>query len=152
MRRPVEAAYREELRHAGLPSRGALAHLLALLRASPDTHLAVPDVARMAAHSGLAAAPEDIGRQLETLADHCLLARMPGRDHDPMFDTVPQPHSHLVFEDPVQIVDLDVSPETLLAILQRLLAERPGGVEIVVRCRAHPAQTPPEGSGREPTP
>jgi Fur family iron response transcriptional regulator len=135
MPRTVEAAHREELRQAGLPGRGAFGHLLGLLRASPDTHLAAPEVVRLAADGGLAATPEDIRRQLETLADHGLLGRLPGSAPQTVFDTVPRPHAHLLYEDPGQIVDLDVSPETLMAILRHLLTEQPDGVEVLVRCR-----------------
>jgi Fur family iron response transcriptional regulator len=85
-------------------------------------------------------APEDIARQLETLADHGLLGRLPGSEPETVFDTVPGPHSHLLYEDPAQIIDLEVSAETLLAILRHLLAEQPGGVEVLVRCRATSAQ------------
>jgi Fe2+ or Zn2+ uptake regulation protein len=136
--RAVEAGCREELRCAGLPGRGALARLLAILRATqPETHLSLGEVVRMAAASGLAAEPADVARQLETLADHGLLGRLPSTSAEPIFDTVPRPHSHLVYEEPAQIVDLDVSPETLLAIVRQALAERCDGVEILVRFRRH---------------
>jgi Fe2+ or Zn2+ uptake regulation protein len=76
---------------------------------------------------------------LETLADHGLLGRLPSTTAEPVFDTVPEPHSHLVYEEPAQIVDLDVSPETLLAILRQAMVERPDGVEILIRLRRDPA-------------
>ncbi len=147
MPKAVEAAYREELCRAGLPGRGTFARLLALLRASPDTHLCVAEVARMAGETGLAATPMEISRQMETLADHGLLGRLPSFAAGAVFDTVLEPHSHLIYEDPAQIVDLAVSPETLLAIVRDLLAERPDGVEILVRRRANPGQ--PQGRQRE---
>ena len=93
----------------------------------------------MAAATGLTATPAELARQLETLADHGLLGRLPSTAAEPVFDTVPEPHSHLVYEEPAQIIDLDVSPETLLAILRQAMAERPHGVEIMIRFRDDPA-------------
>ena len=130
---------REELRRVGLSSHRTLARLLALLRAAPDTHLGLTEVVRMAAETGFAATPVGLARQLETLADHGLLGRLPTTAAEPVFDTVPEPHSHLVYEQTTQTVDLHVSPETLLAILRQALAERPDGVEVLVRFRANPA-------------
>ncbi|RAI57975.1 Fur family transcriptional regulator [Roseicella frigidaeris] len=130
-----DAAIREELRRAGLPGQGPLARLLALLRAAPDTHLGLGEVIRMAAGTGLAASPQDLVRQLETLVACGLLGRLPSTASEPVFDTVPEPHSHLVYEATAQTIDLDVSPETLLAILRQVLAERPGDVEILIRFR-----------------
>jgi Fur family iron response transcriptional regulator len=135
MAHAVEAVCREELRRAGLPGQGRLARLLALLRAAPETHLGFAEVARLASSAGLAVTPADLARQLATLADHGLLARLPSTGAEPVFDTVPEPHSHLVYEETAQIVDLDVTPETLLAILRHALDERPDGVEILVRFR-----------------
>ena len=147
MPQAVEAAVRDALRRAGLPSQGVLPRLLALLRAASDTHLRLAEVVRMAAESGLTGAPANLARHLETLADVGLLGRVPGTSAEPVFDTVPEPHSHLVYEETAQIVDLHVSPETLLAILRQALAERPDGVEILIRfrrdrCRKAPAPDP----------
>ncbi|WP_372622433.1 hypothetical protein [Falsiroseomonas sp.] len=131
----VQTAVREELRRAGLPGHGALARLLALLRAAPETHLGLAQVVRMAGEAGLALTPIELAGQLETLADHGLLGRLPSTAAEPVFDTVPEPHSHLVYEETSQTVDLDVSPETLFAILRQAMAERPGEVEVLVRVR-----------------
>lgn len=149
MPQAVEAVVRDALRHAGLPSQGALPRLLALLRAAPDTHLRLAEVVRMAAETGLAETPVTLARYLEALADVGLLGRVPSTSAEPVFDTVPEPHSHLVYEETAQIVDLHVSPETLLAILRQALAERPDGVEILIRfrrdrCRKAP---PPDPAG-----
>jgi Fe2+ or Zn2+ uptake regulation protein len=141
MPRAVEAACRKELRRARLSGQGALARLLTLLRTAPDTHFTLAEVVRMATATGLAATPAELARQMETLADHGLLGRLPSTTADPVFDTVPEPHSHLVYEQPAQIIDLDVSPETLLAILRQAMAERPYGVEILIRIRHDPAPT-----------
>ncbi len=135
----VEAAIREELRHAGLPGQGMLARLLALLRAAPETHLGLAEVVRMAAETGLTTSQGELARQLDTLADHGLLGRLLSTAAEPVFDTVTEPHSHLVYEETAQIVDLRVSPETLLAILRQVLAERPDRVEVLVRFRRDPA-------------
>ena len=143
-----ESACHEELRRAGLSRRGTLARLLALLRAAPETHLGLTEVVRMAAQKGLATTPAGLAGQLQTLVDHGLLGRLPTTAAEPVFDTVPEPHSHLVYEQPTQIVDLDVSTETLFAILRRALAESPDGIEILVRFRANPARG---ASGRCPT-
>jgi Fe2+ or Zn2+ uptake regulation protein len=139
MPRAVEAACRKDLRRAHLSGQGELARLLTLLRAAPDTHFVLAEVVRMAAATGLAETSAELARQLETLADHGLLGRLPSTAAEPVFDTVPEPHSHLVYEEPAQIVDLDVSPETLLAILRQAMAERPDGVEILIRFRRDPA-------------
>lgn len=139
MRRAQEGDCRDELRRAGLSGQRTMARLLALLRAAPRTHLGLAEVARMAEETGLAVTPVGLARQLETLADHGLLGRLPTTAAEPVFDTVPEPHSHLVYEQTNQIVDLDVSPETLFAILRQALTDWPGGVEILARVRANPA-------------
>jgi Fur family iron response transcriptional regulator len=138
MQHAVEASCREELRRAGLSGQRGLARLLALLRAAPETHLGLAAVLRMAAETGLAVTPIDLARQLQTLADHGLLGRLLSTAAEPVFDTVTEPHSHLVYEETAQIVDLRVSPETLLAILRQVLTERPDGVDILVRIRRDP--------------
>jgi Fe2+ or Zn2+ uptake regulation protein len=139
----VEAAVREALRRAGLASQGGLPRLLALLRDATDTHLSLSDVIRMAADAGLGATQVDLARHLETLADVGLIGRIPSTGAEAVFDTVPEPHSHMVYEGTAQIVDLHVSSETLLAIVRRALAERPEEVEILIRFRRDPFQGMP---------
>lgn len=126
---------REDLRYAGLSSQGGLIRLLALLRAAPETHLGLAEILRMAADTGLVATPVELARQLDTLADHGLLGRLLSTAAEPVFDTVTEPHSHLVYEETAQTVDLHVSPETLVEILRQVLAEQPVGVEILVHVR-----------------
>jgi Fur family iron response transcriptional regulator len=145
----VEAVFREELRRAGLPGHGALPRLLALLRAAPETHLTLAEVGDMVAEAGLAMTQTELAHHLETLADHGLVGRLPTTTTELVFDTVPEPHSHLIYEEPAQIVDLHVSTETLLLMVRQALAERPDGVEIVVRFRRDPVtaagrRRPPE--------
>jgi Fe2+ or Zn2+ uptake regulation protein len=89
----------------------------------------------MAAKTGLPAMPAELARQLDTLVDHGLLGRLPSIAAEPVFDTVTEPHSHLVYEETAQTVDLHVSPETLLEILRQAMAERPDRVEILIRFR-----------------
>jgi Fur family iron response transcriptional regulator len=137
MARALDAACREELRRAGLPGQGTLPRLLALLRAAPETHLGLAQVLRMAAEAGIGA--DGVARALDMLVAHGLLGRLPSTGDEPVFDTVAEPHSHLVYEETAQVVDLDVSPETLLAILRQALAERPGAVELMIRFRRDPA-------------
>jgi Fe2+ or Zn2+ uptake regulation protein len=139
MAHAADASCRDDLRRVGLLGQGGLARLLALLRAAPETHLRLAEVVRMAAEIGLAATQVELARQLETLASHGLLGRLVGIAAEPVFDTVTEPHSHLVYEETAQIVDLRVSPETLLAILRQALAERPDRVEILVHVRRDPA-------------
>ncbi|PVM92389.1 Fur family transcriptional regulator [Caulobacter radicis] len=131
----VDAVLQDELRRAGLPCRGPTSRLLALLRASEETHLTAPEIAELAAEAGLAMPPAEIARQVEAFADHGLLGRLPTTTAEPVFDTQPEPHFHLIYEDTARIVDLHVSPETLLAMLRDALARRPGGVEVVVVMR-----------------
>lgn len=138
----VEAVLREELRRAGLAGHGALPRLLALLRASPEMHLTLAEVADMVAEAGLAVTAGELARQLELLADHGLVGRLPTTTTELVFDTVAEPHSHLVYEETAQVVDLHVSPDTLLAMVRDALAKRPGGVEILVRFRRDPDTAP----------
>lgn len=135
----VEAAFREELRRAGLSAHGVLPRLLALLRSAPETHLTLAEVADIAAETGLAVTLADLARQLEALADHGLIGRLPTTTTELVFDTVAEPHAHLVYEEDGQIIDLHVSADTLLAMLRKALTERPDGVEITMRYRRDPA-------------
>jgi Fur family iron response transcriptional regulator len=137
MTRAVEAAHRDELRRAGLSDRGALARLLAVLRGAQETHLGLAEVMRMATHSGLALTTFRLAGHLETLADHGLIRRFATTTAEPVFDTDPEPHAHLVYEETTQTVDLQVSPETLLAIIRRALQQWPDDVEITIRVRAN---------------
>lgn len=138
----VEAAFREELRRAGLPGHGVLPRLLALLRGASETHLTLQEVADIAAETGLAVTLTDLTRHLEALADHGLIGRLPTTTTDLVFDTVAEPHSHLVYEEAGQVIDLHVSADTLLAMVRKALAERPDGVEITVRYRRDAATAP----------
>lgn len=137
----VEAALREELRRAGLAGHGALPRLLALLRASPEVHLTLADAADLVAEAGVAVTAGELTRQLELLADHGLIGRLPTTTTELVFDTVPEPHSHLVYEESAQIVDLHVSADTVLAMVRDALAQRPQSVEILVRFRRDPGTT-----------
>jgi Fur family iron response transcriptional regulator len=138
----VEAVLREELRRAGLPGQGALPRLLALLRASPEVHLTLAEVADIVAEAGLAMTSGELARQLELLADHGLVGRLPTTTTELVFDTVPEPHSHLIYEESAQIVDLHVSADTVLAMVRDALAKRPDAVEILVRFRRDPGTAP----------
>lgn len=131
----VEAALREELRHAGLGAHGAAPRLLALLRQSVETHLTLPDIADLAAEAGLAITQAELRHQLDGLVRHGLIAQLPTTGGDLVYDTVAKAHAHLVYEDTQQIVDLHVSNETLLVMLRDALAQRPDGVEVMVRFR-----------------
>ena len=138
----VEAALREELRRAGLAGHGALPRLLALLRASPEEHLTLTEVAELVAEAGVAVTSGDLARQMELLADHGLIGRLATTTTELVFDTVAEPHSHLVYEESGQVVDLHVSADTVLAMVRDALAQRPGGVEILVRFRRETGAPP----------
>ena len=140
-----ETALRAELRRTGLPVQQDLVRLLMLLRAAPETHIGLAEVARRAAEAGIAATHQGLARQLEALASHGLLGRLPTTTGEPVFDTVAEPHSHLVYEETTQTIDLQVSPETLLAIVRQALSDRPGEVDVLIRFRANPT------AGRAPT-
>jgi len=131
----VDTVFQEELRRAGLSGRGAMAHLLALLRESPETHLSLAEIADLAAEAGLAVTAGDLGRHLEALADHGLIGRLPTTTAELIYDTVPEPHSHIVYEDSAQVVDLHVSAETLLLMVREALAQHPEGVDVILRFR-----------------
>jgi hypothetical protein len=139
MPQAVEAALREELRRAGLGGHGALPRLLALLRGSPEVHLTLAEAAELVAEAGLAVTSGELARQLELLADHGLVGRLATTTTELVFDTEPEPHSHLIYEESGQIVDLHVSADTVLAMVRDALVKRPGGVEILVRFRRDPA-------------
>lgn len=134
----VEAVFRDALRHAGLPGHGAMARVFVLLRASPATHLTCAQVADLVAEAGLAVTPVELARHLDTLADHGLLGRLPTTTSERVFDTVAEPHSHLIYEESAQVVDLHVSTETLLAMVRDALTRRPRGVELLVRFLREP--------------
>jgi Fe2+ or Zn2+ uptake regulation protein len=138
----VDEAVLDELRGAGLPGRGTLPRLLALLRGSPETHLTLAEMAEMAAEAGLAVTPADLHRQVEALADHGLIGRVPTTTTDLVFDTVAEPHFHFVYEESEQVVDLHVSAETLLVMVRDALVRRPGAVDVIVRFRRGPAAAP----------
>ena len=138
MARASKTALVDELGDGSLPNRKALARLLALLRKAHETHLSLSDVIRLAAEDRLAATPETLQRQLETLTELGLLGRLPSTAAEPIYDTVPDPHSHLVYLETGQVIDLHVSAETLLAILRQALAEGPHAVEVMVRFRQRP--------------
>jgi len=112
-----------------------LLRLLTLLRAAPETHFGLTEILHMATEAGFNTTHADLARQLETLADHGLLVRLFSTAAEPVFDTVTEPHSHLVYEETAQIVDLHDSAGTLLEILRRALADRPNEVEILIRFR-----------------
>ncbi|MFT4251914.1 MAG: transcriptional repressor [Caulobacter sp.] len=134
----VDAVLQDALRRAGLPCRGPAPRLLALLRASEETHLTLLEVADLAAEAGLSITPGELTRQLEAFADHGLVSRLPTTGQEPVFDTQPEAHFHLVYEETARIVDLHVSAETLLAMVRDALASRPDGVEVMVVFRKPP--------------
>lgn len=131
----VDAVFQEELRRAGLSGRGAAARLLALLRESAETHLSQAEVAELAAEAGLAVTAGELARHLEAMVGHGLIGRLPTTTTELIYDTVPEPHSHIVYEDSAQIVDLHVSAETLLLMVQDALAQHPEGVDVILRFR-----------------
>jgi len=128
--------FQEELRRAGLPGTGTLPRLLALLRAAPESHLGFRQVLDLANESKFSISPTELSRQLHLLADSGLIGRLPNTAAEPIFDTVPEPHSHLVYEETGQVIDLHVSAETLLAVLRQALVAQPGRVEVLVRVRS----------------
>ncbi len=129
----VDGALREEVRRAGLKGHESLVRLLAILRMSPDPHLNLSEARHLAEAAGLPS--NEIAHQLDELTGLGLLGRLPSIETEPLFDTEPEPHSHLIYEETAQTIDLHVSPETLLAIIRRELTERPRDVEILIRVR-----------------
>lgn len=124
------------------PSRDDLSdHMLALLLESEDPHLGLTEIVRLAGARGLSLDPAEIARHLDRLVARGRLGRLPTVAAEPVFDTVPEPHAHIVYEETAQTVDLDVSTDTLLAILRRMLTERPEAIEVLIRVRR---ETPSE--------
>ena len=121
------------------PSRDDLSeHMLALLLESEDPHLGLTEIVRLAGSRGLSVDPAEIARHLDGLVARGRLGRLPTVAAEPVFDTVPEPHAHIVYEETAQTVDLDVSTDTLLAILRQMLTERPEAVEVLIRVRGAP--------------
>jgi len=144
----ADAAAREDVRRAGLAADGPLPRLLSLLRAAPETHIDAAGAQRIAAEGGLGIGRAELGEMLEALAARGLLGRVPTTG-GALYDTVTHPHSHLVDEATATMVDLDVSPETLSAIIRQAIADQPGRVEVLLRIRApRPAEAGPRKAGR----
>lgn len=133
----VDATIRDELRTAGLSAQGHLPRLLTLLRQSQETHLSAGDVTDLAARAGLAITRAEVGHQLDILAEHGLLSRLPTAGAEPVFDTIPEPHAHFMYGEE-EIIDLHVSGETLIAMVRDALERRPGEVEVLIRFRSRP--------------
>lgn len=135
MARAGNATPPDALGDASVTNRRTLVRLLEMLRAAPETHLALAEVARMAAEARITTSPAALQRHLDTLTELGLLGRLPMAVDEPVYDTVPEPHSHLIYQETGQVIDLHVSSETLLAILREALAAQPGGVDVLVRVR-----------------
>ncbi len=132
----ADNAAREEVRRAGLSGDGPLPRLLTLLRTAGETHIDAAEAQRIAAEGGLAIGRAEMGDLLEALAAHGLLGRVPTMGGASVYDTIAHPHSHMLDEATATMVDLDVSPETLSAIIRQAIADQPGRVEVLLRIRA----------------
>ncbi|MBR0681755.1 Fur family transcriptional regulator [Roseomonas eburnea] len=144
----ADAAARGEVRRAGLAADGPLPRLLTLLRTAEETHVDAAGAQRLAVAGGLALGRAEVADLLEALAGKGLLGRVPSMGGGAVYDTVPHPHSHLVDEATDTVVDLDVSPETLSAIIRQAIADQPGRVEVLLRIRAPAGETAPARRGR----
>ncbi|MBW6400277.1 hypothetical protein KPL78_20620 [Roseomonas sp. HJA6] len=132
----ADNAAREEVRQAGLSADGPVPRLLTLLRTAEETHLDIAEAQRIAAEGGLAIGRAEIGDLMEAMVAHGLLGRVPTAGGVLLYDTIAHPHSHMLDEATATMVDLDVTPETLSAIVTRAIAEQPGRVEVLLRIRA----------------
>lgn len=142
----ADDATREEVRRAGLAAEGPLPRLLSLLRTAEETHFDATEAQRLAVESGLAFGRAELAGMLDTLVAHGLLGRVPTTGGTALYDTIIRPHSHMLDEATAMMVDLDVSPETLSAIVARAIAEQPGRVEVLLRIRA--PEKEPDGPAR----
>lgn len=133
-----QEAVRDEVRRAGLPADGPLPGILAMLRMVEDTHLDLAEALRIATAGGLVIGRAEMGDALEALVAHGLLGRVPVIGRPPIYDTIAHCHSHLLDDATATIVDLDVSAETLSAIIRQAIADQPGRVEVLLRIRAPP--------------
>ena len=70
---------------------------------------------------------------MENFAGRGLLGRILLPNGDVVFDTVAEPHSHLIDEERGEIIDLQVSPETLAAIVVQTIALHGRRVGVMVR-------------------
>lgn len=132
----AEDAARQELRRAGLPAEEPWPRLLSLLRTAAEPHFDTAQAQRIAAGAGLALGRAELTDHLEALAARGLLGRVPGIGGTAIYDAVPHPHAHMLDEATATMVDLDVSPETLFAIIRQAMADQPGRVEVLLRIRA----------------
>ena len=142
----ADDATREEVRRAGLAVEGPLPRLLSLLRTADETHFDAAEAQRLAVEGGLALGRAELGGMLDTLVAHGLLGQVPTTGGAALYDTILRPHSHMLDEATAMMVDLDVSPETLSAIVAQAIAEQPGRVEVLLRIRA--PEKAPEGPAR----
>lgn len=142
----ADDATREEVRRAGLAADGPVPRLLSLLRTAEETHFDTAEAQRLAVESGLTIGRGELAQMLDTLVAHGLLGRVPTIGGAALYDTIIRPHSHLLDESTAMMVDLDVSPETLSAIVAQAIAEQPGRVEVLLRIRA--PEKGPEGPAR----
>ena len=132
----ADEATREEVRRAGLAADGPWPRLLSLLRTAEETHFDTAEAHRLAVESGLAIGRAELAEMLDTMVTHGLLGRVPTTGGVALFDTIIRQHSHMLDEATAMMVDLDVSPETLSAIVAQAIAAQSGRVEVLLRIRA----------------
>ncbi len=123
MTRQAAAALRRELIAAGVRADADSVLLLNLLRQSDETHLRASDVELLIAGAGRRMGSGAILALLESFVAHRVIGRLLLPTGDVVFDTVAECHSHLVDEERGEIVDLQVSPETLAAIVTQMIAQ-----------------------------
>lgn len=133
MKTTTKSDCRAALRRARLPDDDTLTRLLMTLRNREETHITAATLAR----EGDATPKPELEHHLQRLARHRLIGRVPCAATEPVYDTIPHPHSHLIYEcTPRQIVDLHVSRETLLTLLQDLLTTHGAAVDVTIRIHA----------------
>lgn len=133
MTRQAAAALRRELLAAGVRTDADAVLLLNLLRQSNETHLRASDVDLLVAAAGRRMGAGVTAALLDSFVVHGLIGRLPLPNGDVVFDTVAGCHSHLVDEEGGEIVDLQVSPETLAAIVTQMIALHGRRVAVLLR-------------------
>jgi len=131
----MQAALRRDITAAGLRPDPDSLLLLGMLRDQAETHLDAATIQRLLDRMPRRLAPDRTAALLASFVVHGLIGRLALPNGEAVYDTVAECHSHLLDEARAEIVDLQVSPETLAAIVTQTLAQHGRRVEVLLRIR-----------------